>query len=435
MKIDVRNEVGRLREVLVHRPGEEIVRMTQHDLDRMLFDDILAWTEAGREHDLLADIMRAAGAHVYELSDLLRNALAAAPPDAIHQLVQQCCELAGSRGIAEDLCAHAPERLAQELVAGVYWRDIDPSVRSLARIRAELIGSDQMALRPLPNLMFLRDPCISVHDRVVVGRMATSARAREPLLVAFALRHAPTTGAALSFSDPDALDESFDSVEGGDVLVLSERLLLIGCSERTNPQTLERLASELFSAHAPLERIYAVMMPSARSVMHLDTILTQVDESLFLGHAPLIEGTSLRPALPVARLTRDALPELVRGASTLDILREELGPDVKLVPCGGTDPLHQEREQWTDGANAVALGPGRIILYARNTKTIEALGAHGFEEVRLGVAQAPEERSERIRAAMTRGRTVFSFSGSELSRARGGGRCLTMPLARDEVKA
>lgn len=254
------------------------------------------------------------------------------------------------------------------------------------------------------------------------------------LLVAFALRHAPLTAASLSFASPHGLDESFHSVEGGDVLVLSPDLLMIGCSVRTNAQTLEELVTEaLFPDHPRLQRVYAVLMPLARSVMHLDTILTQVDRKLFLGHEPLISGRDGVAGLPVVRLERGKPPVLVPKASTLDVLREELGSDVAVIPCGGHDRLHQEREQWTDGANAIAVGPGQIMLYARNTRTIAALADEGFEEVRLSVMQPREQWTEQVRSAVSRGRTVFTFSGSELSRARGGGRCLTMPLWRDHL--
>jgi arginine deiminase len=429
VEIDIRSEIGPLREVLVHRPGEEIVRMTQHDLERMLFDDILSPAETLREHDLMCDILARAGARVRYLQDMLRDALARAPVATRESLVERCCRLAGIGRVAPVLAEWPTERLATALVTGVDWAEIPANVPSLARLRSRLADERALALMPLPNLMFMRDPCIAVHDQVVVGRMATAARAREPLLTAFALRAA---GAPVSFDGEDAgRSDRGLRIEGGDVLAIAPEFLIIGCSQRTSPQTVERLAEEaLFPAHPELRRIYVVMMPQARSVMHLDTILTQVDRQLFLGHAPLIVGSESRPALPVGRVLRDGTVEGVEGASVLDVLREELGREVQLVPCGGADPLHQEREQWTDGANAVAVSPGHIVLYARNTHTIQALAAHGFTEVALSVVQPPEERAARIAQGLERPRTVFSFTGSELSRARGGGRCLTMPLVR-----
>jgi arginine deiminase len=435
MSIDVRNEVGRLRRVLIHRPGDEIVRMTQHDLHGMLFDDILAPIETQREHDVMAEIIRAAGAEVVIFEELLLQALAAAGSDDIRALVEAACERAGAPGIVDELASWPAPRLAQALIAGAYWDELGVRGRGLTRLRDELGGGRPMALRPIPNLMFMRDPCISVYDRVLVARMATGARAREPLLVSFALRFAPSATAPLEFAEDDVVrDAAFRSLEGGDVLVLSPKILMIGCSERSTPQTIERLADEaLFPDHPELESIYAVMMPKMRSVMHLDTILTQIDTSLFIGHAPLVSPGDHHDPLPVARLSRDRPAELVQDATVLDVLREELGSKVALVPCGGHDPLFQEREQWTDGANAVALAPGQIMIYARNTHTVAILREHGFEEVRMSAVLPSEQRAELVRHGMSRERTVYTFTGSELSRARGGGRCLTMPLERDAI--
>lgn len=435
MSIDVRNEVGRLRRVLIHRPGDEIVRMTQHDLQGMLFDDILAPTETQREHDVMAEILRAAGAEVVLFEELLLQAIEAAPQDEVLRLCDAASERAGAPGIADELASWPASRLAHALVAGCYWDELGVAGRGLTRLRDELGGGRPMALRPIPNLMFMRDPCISVYDRVLVARMATGARAREPLIVSFALRCAPSATAPLEFAEDDVVrDAAFSSLEGGDVLVLSPKILMIGCSERSTPQTIERLAEEsLFAMHPALESIYAVMMPKERSVMHLDTILTQIDDALFLGHAPLVSPGASHDPLPVARLQRDRPAELVPSATVLDVLREELGREVALVPCGGHDPLFQEREQWTDGANAVAFAPGQILLYARNTHTVATLATHGFEPVRLSAVLPPEQRAELVREGMTRRRTVYTFTGSELSRARGGGRCLTMPLVRDPL--
>lgn len=437
MKINIHSEIGPLRRVLVHRPGDEIVRMTQHDLEGMLFDDILAPDETGREHDLMTDVLRDAGAEVLYLADLLRDAMTAAPAPAREALLHRVCEASGVSGLSSVLGQWPPGRLAAGLLRGVYWSELDgtdDATQGLARLRTPQ-AQHRFAIPPIPNLMFMRDPCMAVFDRVVVGRMATAARSREPWLVSFALQHAPQAAAPLLFHENDAQrGRPYRSLEGGDLLVISPQVVLIGCSIRTTAQTIERLAHEaLFPANPELRRVYAVLMPEARSVMHLDTILTHIDRGLFLGHHPLLVGRGDEPGLRIARLERNATPQVVEGATILDVLREELGDDTQLLACGGDDPLHQEREQWTDGANAVAVSPGHIILYARNTHTIRTLADHGFEEIRLSVVQPAEQRRQLVAESLRRPRVVFSFSGSELSRARGGGRCLTMPLARERT--
>lgn len=430
--VHVRDEISPLRKVVVHQPGDEIVRMTHWDLERLLFDDLLSPAETVREHQLMAQILRDAGAEVVEITDLLSEALTRAPLPILEQLVHRICELAGARELAPKLARWPLPKLAEGLICGIHWRDVEDAPDSLARIRARIFDPRDMALQPLPNLMFMRDPCIAIYDRVVVSRMATAARAREALLVAFALEWAErgVTG-GLAFTDPHAVSAAHSGLEGGDVLVLSPEVLMIGCSERSHPQTIEYLTREvLFPSFPALERVYAVMLPQQRSLMHLDTVLTQIDVGLFLGHAPLLRSSLADGGVGVVRLAPGRAPVLDESLRVVDVLREAAGPDATLVPCGGEDPLHQEREQWTDGANAMCVGPGKIILYSRNVKTIEALAKLGFAEVRVSTVQDPERRRALVAEGMAGERTVFGFSGSELSRGRGGGRCLTLPLRR-----
>ncbi|MBN4050365.1 hypothetical protein JYT28_01265 [Desulfobulbus sp. AH-315-M07] len=431
LKVELCSETGSLQQVLIHRPGDEVVRMTHRDLEKLLFDDILSPDEAVREHDVMIEIIRAAGAHVVDIVDLLESALERAGDSERLAMLDRVCAMAGAREVASTLHQWDAAALTRALVCGVSLAELKAAPTSLARLRRQLTGKLH-ALRPIPNLMFMRDPCVAIGNRVLVGRMATDARAREPELVSFAIEHSGAFDSS-TVAFPQGKSERHarrDSIEGGDILVLSDKVIFIGCSERTSVQTISRVASEALFDTPALERIYVAMMPEGRTVMHLDTILTQIDEHLFLGHAPLISGDQ---ALAVARLERDKSPCLIEGATILDVLREELGSDTALVPCGGDDPLHREREQWTDGANALCLAPGHIILYARNNHTIAALEKHDFVPVPIHMVYPPQKRAALVAQGMKLPRAVFSFPGSELSRARGGGRCLTMPLQRAAV--
>src|SRR5690606_36360224 len=176
--VQIRDEISALRKVVVHEPGDEIVRMTHRDLERLLFDDLLSPAETAREHQLMSQIILDAGAEVIELTDLLDQALTRAPLPILEQLVHRICELEGVRELAPKLASWPPARLAYGLICGVNWQEVDDVPVSLARLRAQIFDPRKMALHPLPNLMFMRDPCIAVYDRVIVGRMATRARAR-----------------------------------------------------------------------------------------------------------------------------------------------------------------------------------------------------------------------------------------------------------------
>jgi len=421
MRLQVFSEIAPLRRVLVHTPGREIDRMSPSIMDRLLFDDILYGEEAREEHLIFRRVLEAAGAEVLDAEDLLTEALER--DEARRYLL---AELAGEYGVparlVERLADRPPEKLAAAVLAGL----------------RDAVERTVFDLDPIPNYFFQRDPQVVLGDRVVISSMATGAREREALLAGTIFRHHPQLAAAAAdlydvdtppqaAADPDRA-YPYPHLEGGDVLVASPQVLLVGISERTNRGGVEMLAEYLRREETSFRHMIVVELPRRRSYMHLDTVFTFIDDGLCLGYRPVVEPRPGRPALQSAyvhhvdlyasQVSYDVRPSLRHALG-------ELGMEIEVVPCGGEDLLDQEREQWTDGANAFAVAPGVILLYRRNHRTVEELARRGFRVV--GEEEVADGRVE----LLGQGPTVVTLQGNELSRARGGPRCMTMPLERE----
>lgn len=419
MTLEVRSEIGRLRRVLVHRPGREIDWMVPALMDRLLFDDILYGEDARSEHDVFRGVLEAAGVEVLDPEDLLRDVLG--DPAVRESVFLRMVSLEVETGVVEDLEKLDAGELATALVAGLPETQVGPGERIRHFYR----------LPPVPNYFFQRDPQVVMGDRVLVSSMATDARAREPYLSSLAFENHPALSgwAEMIRLGEDGAGEFVRRpwVEGGDVLVPAADVLMVGVSERTNRFGVDSLAKHLQRGDSGFRHLVVVEIPSRRSYMHLDTVFTFIDHGLCLGFAPVIEPDGFE-ASDVYRVDLGAREISYTVSGDLPSALRHVGLDCEVVPCGGPDSLiDQQREQWTDGANAFAIAPGVILLYRRNRRTCDELDRRGFRVVDGEDVVAGEV------SLMDQGPTAVVLPDNELSRARGGPRCMTMPLLREPI--
>jgi len=420
--VRVTSEIGRLRRVLVHEPGPEVDRMVPPMMEELLFDDILFGDRARDEHRRFRRLLQLLGIEVVEANDALARALAREEartwlwamlqPEMPHEL----------------RTAEAPER-AEALVAAAVGGVLTP----LAPNGIEV--NDLFQLAPLPNWCFQRDPQVVVGDGVIFGAMATAARWREGVLTRCTFNFNPDLSETPVILDPlreagasGNLGPHRPRLEGGDVLVLSPEVVAIGISERTNAVAVEMLASVLAGLEDGPRWLEVVHVPARRAYMHLDTVFTPLDNGAALVFEPVIcgRGPQLAETFEINLRSRDLNPS--HRGNLLDALGTR-GLELEPIPCGGADPVAQQREQWTDGANAFALAPGVIVLYDRNVATADELDRNGFrivnaEDVLLGREEVSLEHP---------GRVCLLLESHEISRARGGPHCLTHPLVRDDL--
>ena len=422
MRLNVTSEVGKLKRVLVHLPGREIDLMIPPMMNQLLFDDILYGQVAREEHRRFQQLLRFVADEILEFQDLLEEVL---EDEETKALVVR--DLARRNGFGRKMLARLLEEpaanLADVLISGIPSRTEE---------EGELPKFD---LFPVPNLFFMRDPQVVIGDRVVISSMATQARRRESLLSKYVFQYHGL------FRDQDAfwvdmmeggqerpMARNAPTLEGGDVLIPRRDVLIVGLSERTNKAGITQLLQSLKAARSEVRTVLVVELPRQRSFMHLDTVFTFTSRNECLVYPPVIlPGGSQAARVFKVDLTKRQMTYSAQK-SLLAALKKS-GFDLDPIYCGGPRAVDQQREQWTDGANAFTLAPGVVLLYERNVRTAEQLAAHGYhivyeDDVLLGRVEVETWTDKKY---------ALQIQGHELSRARGGPRCMTMPLEREDV--
>ena len=398
------SETGRLKKVLLHRPGQELENLMPEYLERLLFDDIPYLREAQKEHDAFADCLRQQGVEVVYLTDLVANSITS--DEVRKELVVQFLNEAGikeqrSRVLLGEYLGKMPDKqMVSTMMAGVRKSQLQGESEKLADLLPAAGDGYPFVVDPMPNLYFTRDPFATIGTGVSLHRMHTVTRNRETLFGKFIFQYHPLYKDAPKWYDRG---ES-SSLEGGDILILSPEVIAVGISQRTEEDSIDKFAHTVLSISQTFKKILAFDIPKTRSFMHLDTVFTMVDRDKFTVHPNILSEITV------------FVMELVDGRVRIqeeqgrleDILKEHLGLDqVTLIKCGSDSPIDAAREQWSDGSNTLAIAPGEVVVYERNYVTNRILEDNGI--------------------------TVHTIPCSELSRGRGGPRCMSMPFVRDGV--
>ena len=405
--INVKSEIMPLKRVLLHRPGNELLNLTPDSLQRLLFDDIPYLQKAREEHDEFARILSMNGVEVVYLEDLMAEVLDL-NPQLREKFIRQYVYEAGIKtpkyknSVLEYLRGYSDNKeLVLKTMEGININELTAMERDMEHSLVDLVTEDSKFLAdPMPNLVFTRDPFASIGNGISLNKMYSVTRCRETIYAEYIFTYHPDYKGTVKYYDR----YNPYHIEGGDVLVLNEHVIAVGVSQRTMPESIEQLALNMFKdPECPFDTVLAFNIPNSRAFMHLDTVFTQIDYDKFTYHPGIMD------TLQVFEIKEDVI-EGVKVKEINDnlenILEKYLKRDITLIPCGGGDKIISEREQWNDGSNTLCIAPGVVVVYDRNNITNAVLRRYGIK--------------------------VLEMHSSELSRGRGGPRCMSMPLFRED---
>ncbi len=411
MPTNIFSEVGTLEGVIVHSPGNEVENMTPDTAERALYSDILNLCVAGNEYKQFKGVLDKV-TRTFEvkalLADILKN------EKVKKSLVDKVCRFEGAGDVCADLHGMDSGLLASALIEGVPTRK---------KTLTDYLNKERFSLRPLHNFFFTRDAAISVYDDVFVGAMASPVRMRESLIMEYIFDFHPFFSTkTVNAMNGEKADPSI-AIEGGDVLVARDDVLLCGIGSRTTPQGIDFLLHHLKKKKEKQHILIQELPLTPESFIHLDMVFTLLDQDVCMIYEPIIMKMNKYQTVHI--YAEGGKVKFIREVKNLPEALKKLGMDLRPVLCGGgDDQWAQEREQWHSGANFMALGPGKIIGYARNVHTIKALEKDGFEIIRAkDVLRGQVNLNDHARYVVT-------VEGSELPRGGGGARCMTMPVSR-----
>ncbi|MEC6747161.1 arginine deiminase [Marinilactibacillus sp. XAAS-LB27] len=407
MIFNVKSEITKLNSVLLKRPGKEVENLTPNTMHDLLFDDIPYLPIIQQEHDAFAQLLRDNGSEVLYLENLVAEAIDAA---GIREMVID--KFMTESGVYESditkelknyLMTFSTQDLVDKIMGGVRNDEIDIDSNSLSWI-ADHEKSSLFLMQPMPNLYYTRDPANILDNGISINNMTYKARKRESLFIDIIVKYHPEFKQSNLEVWRDRTVST--SIEGGDVLVLSDDVLAIGISQRTSGLAIEELARTLFEKHATFSKVVAIEIPRVRAMMHLDTVFTMIDKDKFTIH-PGIQGLDGKMSVYILEPGKsDSEIHLTLHSDLTEVLKQVLNlSEIALIPCGGGDAIAAPREQWNDGSNTLAIEPGVVVTYNRNYVSNDLMREHGVK--------------------------VLEIPSSELSRGRGGPRCMSMPLNRD----